>query len=183
VQGILTTSESIQLIVVQEKPLVNVSPDAVIVTNRRMIFYHPKLLGRFEFNDYLLIDLRNAHVKQGMMGSTFTAQHVSGRLLNMDWLPKAAAQRLYRLSQELEERARQSRIEMDLEYRRAGATNINIGQLPATQPFAQVPAAISAQPTGDDLVQRLETLKMMLDRGLITPEDYDRRKGEILREV
>jgi hypothetical protein len=177
VQGILTSSESVQLIVVQERPLVNFSPDAVVITNRRLIFYRPKLLGRFEFEDYLLIDLSNAHLKQSFLTSIFSAQHTSGRKLMMDWLPKAAAQRLYRLAQELEERARQARIELDLQARRAGATNINIGQMPGVTP------AISGPSTAGDPLQRLQTLKTMLDQGLITASDFENRKAEILKQI
>jgi len=181
VQGILTSSEVVHLIVVQERPLINFSPDAVVITNRRLIFCRPKLLGRFEFEDYLLIDLCNAHVKQSFFRSTFTARHTSGRQLMMDWLPKAAAQRLYRLAQELEERARLARIELDLQARRAGATNINIGQFPGQSD--QRSPAITGPSVGGDHFQRLGTLKAMLDNGLITEADFEARKSEILREL
>jgi hypothetical protein len=32
-------------------------------------------------------------------------------------------------------------------------------------------------------MKRLETLKVMLDKGLITPDDFERRKQEILSQI
>jgi hypothetical protein len=69
VQSIMTGQERVEFIVVQEKPLVNISPDAIVATNRRLIFYRPKLLGRFEFQDYLWFDLYNAHFQKNLLGA------------------------------------------------------------------------------------------------------------------
>lgn len=78
VQTILTSQEVIQYVAIQQKPLINIAPDAMIATNRRLIFFRSKILGRFEFQDYLWFDLSNAHVQQNLLGSVFTARHVSG---------------------------------------------------------------------------------------------------------
>ena len=180
VSSLLTTAERIQYIAVQKKPLVNIAPDAMVATTRRLIFYRPKLLGRYDFQDYPWLDLANAHITQNMLGAVFTAQHVSGQVLSMDYLPQVAAQTLYRLAQEWEEQARIERRNMQLEAARATASQINIGN-----PFGQSPpqAAASAAPSGGDLMQRLQTLKSMADGGLITPEEFAARKAEILQQV
>jgi PH (Pleckstrin Homology) domain-containing protein/uncharacterized protein DUF4339 len=98
VHGIITSCEQVQYIAVQQKPLLNVSPDVIVITNRRLIFYRPKLLGRFEFQDYQWFDVHNAHIQQNLMGATFMAQHTSGQVLTLDYLPKDAAQMLYRIA-------------------------------------------------------------------------------------
>jgi len=183
VRAVLTSQETIQYIAVQEKPLVNIAPDGIVVTERRLIFYRPKLLGRFEFQDYLWFDLHNAHFKQNLLGATFWAQHVSGQTITMDYLPKGAAEFLYRIAQEREEQARLRRHNLQMETMRAGATNVNVQtNVPATQP-APTPVSAIAVASGDDLMKRLETLKSMLDKGLITPDDFERRKQEILAQL
>jgi len=48
---------------------------------------------------------------------------------------------------------------------------------------AQAPAAASAGGGGNDVTARLGKLKTLLANDLITQEDYDRRKGEILAEI
>lgn len=180
VSGILTSSETIIHIAVQQKPLVNIAPDAVIATNRRLIFYRAKMLGRFEFQDFQWFDVHNAHIQQNLLGAVFTCRHSSGRVLSLDYLPKEAAQALYRLAQETEERARVARHELHLDTLRAGATNVNVGQPQAAPVMAQLTPSVDI---GNDIVKRLETLKSMLDKGLITSDDFERRKQEILSQV
>ncbi len=178
IQSILTSQEVIQYVAVQQKPLINLSPDAMIATNRRLIFFRAKLLGRFEFQDYQWFDLGNAHVQQNLLGSVFTARHVSGQILSMDYLPKESAAAIYRLSQEREEQARIARHQMHVDTIRAGASQVNVN---TNAPAA--PAAPSAAPPADDLIARLEKLKMMADKGLITMADFEKRKQEILAQL
>lgn len=179
VQAILTSQEIIQYVAVQQKPLVNIAPDALVATNRRLIFFRSKLLGRFEFQDYLWFDLSNAHVQQNLLGSVFSARHVSGQFLTMDYLPKESANALYRLAQEREEQARLARYQLHVDTMRAGAAQVNVQTnipAPAVAPSTPAPAA-------DDVVARLEKLKSMAEKGLITHADFEKRKQEILAQL
>jgi len=45
------------------------------------------------------------------------------------------------------------------------------------------PAAAPASPPADELVARLESLASLRDRGLITPEEYDTKKRDILERM
>ena len=183
VQGILTSQESVEYVAIQQKPLINVSPDAIVATNRRLIFYRPKMLGRFEFQDYQWIDLCNAHMQHNLMGAVFTAGHISGQTFSMDYLPKESAQALYRIAQEREEGARLQRQQVHLDHARAGAMQINVG-VPQSPVIAHTPAPPAAAATPQsDLVQRMQTLKTMLEQGLIDQADFDARKKEILASV
>lgn len=51
------------------------------------------------------------------------------------------------------------------------------------QPQAAAPAAAPAAPAGNDLVARLGKLKGLMDAGLISQEDFDAKKAEILSEI
>ncbi|WP_175135536.1 SHOCT domain-containing protein, partial [Achromobacter pulmonis] len=44
-------------------------------------------------------------------------------------------------------------------------------------------AAAGAAASGGDPVQRLQQLKDLLDKGLITPADYDTAKAEVLKKL
>lgn len=181
VTGILTSQEVIQYVAVQQKPLVNIAPDAMIATNRRLIFYRPKLLGRYEFADYMWYDLANAHIQQNLLGAVFTARHASGQVLSMDYLPKESAQAIYRLSQEREEQAKLARHQVQLDTMRAGATQVNVGNMPQAAPAAMPgPTPANAQA---DIMQRMQTLKMMFDQGMITQQDFETRKQQILASI
>ncbi len=181
IQSILTPGEEIRYMAVQKKP-VALKQDAVVATTKRLIFYRPKMLGRFDFQDYLWRDLADAHMVQGLIGSTFSAQHVSGEKISMDYLSKEGTTAIYRIAQEMEEQAFHLRRQMHIEEKAAGAANISVNapaQQAAPQP-APAPASTGGQ---DDLVARLGKLKAMFENDLITQEDFDRRKAEILAEL
>ena len=56
--GIIMSGETIEYMAVQKKPAVNISPDGVALTNKRIIFCRPKNLGfSMEFSDYVWKDV------------------------------------------------------------------------------------------------------------------------------
>ena len=178
VTPILTSGETIRFIAVQKKPVVNIKPDAIVATDRRLIFFRAKMLGRFDFSDYLWRELKDAHLTQGILRSTFTATHTDGRVVSMDYLSKEAATRIYRLAQEKEEAAIEERRRRQMEETRAGAAQIAI-----QTNVGGDGSGVSAPVVKGDLTQRLMTLKSMLDNGLITKEEFDSRKQSILDEI
>ncbi|WP_241135288.1 SHOCT domain-containing protein, partial [Achromobacter xylosoxidans] len=54
---------------------------------------------------------------------------------------------------------------------------------PAPGAAAGAAAAGAAAGAGADPVQRLQQLKDLLDKGLITPADYDTAKAEVLKKL
>ena len=67
-------------------------------------------------------------------------------------------------------------------------TGIGLG-VGAGLPFANsmakavMPAITTAQPPASSSVERLQAIKMMFDNGLITQEEYNSKKGEILASL
>jgi len=170
--GILTTDEEVLYIAVQKKPVVNVSPDSVLLTNRRMVICRPKLLGGFEFEDYLWRDIGDVHLKEGLIGATLTIMTVAGKQLVIDYLPKAQARRAYSISQEMEEKVLEERRRRDLEDKRAAAGGVVLQQAPGLTGSAK-----------EDPLQVLTKLKQLLDAGLITQTEYDSKKTEVLSRM
>ncbi len=173
VTDLLTSGESVEFICMQAKP-VAIKADAVVVTNKRLMVCHPKMLGRFEFEDMLWRELGDAHIKENIIGSTFTMKHHSGKVVEIGMLSKPDARQLYRIAQEREEEAEETRRKREMEERSAGAMNITMA---APQTSAPPP-----EPANDP-VARLSKLKQMLDAGLIDQADFDKRKAEILSEL
>lgn len=170
VQQILTSGEEILYIAVQ-KPLMSLSPDSAVLTNKRFIVYRPTLLGGANFQDYIWRDLHDAHLSEGMIKSTFTLQTAKGLLLSVGDLPKAQARKLYSFAQEMEERVREERRTRDMEEKRAAAGGI---VLQGGLPTAPAPAP------QEDPMQKLKKLKDMSDAGLITAQEYETKKADIL---
>ena len=175
--GILTTNEEVRYIAVQKKPVVNVSPDSVLLTNKRIVICKPRLLGGFEFEDYIWRDVGSVHLKEGLMGSTLSVKTVANKQIVVDYLPKAQARKTYSIAQEMEERVREERRQHDLEAKRAAA-----GGVVVQAPLQHSPVPVVA-PVKEDPMQVLSKLKNLLDAGLITQAEYDNKKSEVLARM
>ena len=176
--GLLMKGEIVEYIAVQKKPAVNLSPDCVALTTKRIIFCRPKNLGlSMEFQDYLWKDIHDCHMKENMFGAEFTLRNIKGVVNRIDYLPKNQARKLYTFAQEQEEIQREYRRQLDLEDKRAAAGNITLstGQNASAAP---VNAAIE-----DDPMASLKKLKSLLENDLITQQEFDTKKAEILARL
>lgn len=176
VQQILTTGETVIYVAVQKKPVVNLAPECVVLTNRRFIVYRAKLLGQVSFEDHPWRDLQDVKLGENFLGATLTFVRVSGAAVVVDHLPKAQARRLYAHAQEMEERVREERRERELEDKRAAAGGVVLSGL--TGGGAAAPATPASDP-----VQRLKTLKEMHDAGLITAGEFEAKRAEIIAKM
>jgi Bacterial PH domain/Short C-terminal domain len=178
VSQLLTQGEEIAYIAVQ-KPIVALTPDSVVLTNKRFILYRPKLLGRVDFHDHIWRDLRDAKLDEGILMSNFSITNMAGEVLTMDSLPKVQARKVYAYAQQMEEFVHEERRIRDMEEKRAAAGGISIAGMGGMS----APAAQTAPPPKEDPVQVLGKLKQLLDAGLITQQEYDTKKNDILSRM
>ena len=126
--GILMTDEELIYIAVQKKPAINISPDSVAITNKRIIFCRPKNLGlSMEFQDFIWRDMKDSNLKENMLGSTLTVKTINNITYTLDYLPKTQARRVYSYCQEQEEIQNEIRRQREIEVIKASAGNINLG--------------------------------------------------------
>jgi hypothetical protein len=180
VQEFCTSSEEIKYIAVQKKTLgINFSPDCIALTSKRVIIIRPKSFGfSLDFQDYSWMNIADIHMKEGMLSATITVKTLSGESDSMDDIPKAQARKLYRFGQEMEESKKEERRQRDLEDKRAAAGGgivINTG--------ATAPAAAPAAAPVEDPMEKLTKLKSMLDMGILTQEEFDAKKADILSKM
>lgn len=175
VNELLTTGEEIEYVAVQKKPAVNLSPDCIALTNKRVIFCRPKTLGlSMVFDDYLWKDVADCHMKEGVLGATFLVNTIKKQMVKMDYLPKNQARKLYRFAQEREEEMVEYRRERELENARAAAGGIVI------QPEATPLQATEKKTPEADPMEALTKLKQLFENDLLTQAEFDTKKAEIL---
>jgi len=167
---LLTQGEELRYIAVQKKPVINVFPMCIVLTTRRFIIYKPELMGQAQFEDYIWRDLKDVDLKEDVIGSTVTLKTVDDKELSVGYLPKTQARRIYAIAQEMEEAMLEERRRREMEEKRAAAGGI---YFPGSDAGA---GAISRE----DPVEVLKRLKRLLDAGLITQQEYDSKKEEIL---
>ncbi len=176
--GLLMSGEEVEYIAVQKKPAVNLSPDCIALTNKRIIFCRPKNLGfSMEFQDYIWKDIYDCHMKEGVFGAEFSLKTIKGVLNKIDYLPKNQARKLYTVAQEQEEKQREYRRQLELEDKRAAAGSINVST--ATQPQQFTKPIQEA----DDPLAALQKLKTLLENNLIEQSEFDAKKSEILSRL
>jgi len=200
---LLTTGEEIIYIATQKKPLVNILPDCVALTNKRILFFTPANLGlSIKFVDFVWKDVIDVFIKEEIIGAVFSAKTTNGAEMGVDYLPKVQARKLYQYAQERKEEEREARRLRDLEEKRAESGSFNFEHqqsAPATpvhQPEPQPepvytappvavapPPPVHEEPKKDELTEKLKKLRVLFDNGLISQDEYNAKKLELLSDL
>lgn len=195
---LLTTGEEIAYIAVQKKPLVNLLPDCIALTNKRILFFTPANLGlSIKFIDFVWKDIVDVFTKEEIIGAIFSVKTTNGAEMGVDYLPKVQARKLYQYAQERKEAEREARRLRDLEEKRAesGAMQFEtpVAFAQPVQPVAQpepvaIPQIIHEEPVAippkpDELTEKLKKLRTLFDNGLISQEEYNSKKLELLNDL
>lgn len=190
---LLTTDEEILYIAVQKKPMVNISPDCVALTNKRVFFFSSANLGlSMKFVDFVWKDVVDVQIKEEILGAVFSIKTLNKAEMSVDYLPRVQARKLYQYGQDRKETEREERRQRDLEEKRAASGSIQIEtvkpapiELPVYEPYTVVePESIKPieEPKPDELTEKLKKLKSLFDSGLISQEEYNQKKMELLSD-
>ncbi|TGD57677.1 PH domain-containing protein [Flavobacterium humi] len=100
-ETLLMKNEEVGYIGVQKKPAITVFPDSIVVTNKRIIMCKPKNLGlSMDFVDYDWDDIAGVFVKENILGSEFSFSTQTELVINIDYIPKNQARKLYTFAKE-----------------------------------------------------------------------------------
>lgn len=171
---ILTPTEEILYIAMQNATALSIRKDSVVATNNRIIGFSPGVLGRVSFNDFLWQDVVDVSMRQGMLSTEIVISTAAGKH-DVGAIDKEQAKRLYGIAQQMEQEWREKRRVRDMEEARAKAGGVYMGAMPGVAP-APVAAPI------DDPVSKLAKAKAMLDQGLISDIEYEALKAKVLAE-
>jgi hypothetical protein len=206
-ENLLMSNEEVGYIAVQKKPAVTILPDSIVVTNKRIILCKPKNLGlSMEFVDYDWDDISASFVKEGILGADFTFTTKSELTHTVDYLPKTQARKLYTFAKEqldllknpkvatpVVEEVKQLEPEVKAEEiveEIATEEVTNFAEImPATTFSTFEETKVETQSSTerklsemsqDELFEKLQNYKKLLDNGLILQGEYDIFKKEIL---
>ncbi len=180
VSELLTKDEAMEYIAVQKKLVVNISPDAVVLTNKRIIFVQPSLFG-MKFQDFPWREVQDVHMSEQMIGATLTCRTTTGVNVALDSIPKKQARKVYSYAQNVEEQAYDKRQQVELEKMRASAGGIVLHAPTAASQTSPAPQQSSA--TTDDPMAALAQLKKLREADLISDEEFAAKKSEILARL
>src|ERR1700744_6092626 len=82
---LLTTGEETLYIAVQKKPVVNLFPDCIAITNKRVLFFTPANLGlSIKFIDFVWKDIVDFYTKEEIIGAIFSVKTTNGAEMGVD---------------------------------------------------------------------------------------------------
>ena len=177
VSQLLTRGEQVIYIAVQKALTYDPTPEIVVLTNRRFMHYRQNLMGSAQFTDYIWRELKEAKLEEGVMRATLTLFAANGETLRIDNLVKEQARRLYAIAQEMEENVREELRLRAMEEKRAEAGGVYLPGM-----MGAMGAGSTAAPA-DEPLQALSKLKQLMEAGLITAEEFEAKKKEILARL
>nr|WP_314898314.1 PH domain-containing protein [uncultured Flavobacterium sp.] len=206
---LLMKNEEIGYIAVQKKPAITVLPDSIVMTNKRIIICQPKNLGlSMNFIDYTWDEVEGTFVKENILGSEFSFTTRTNMEVSIDYIPKIQARKIFTYAKEqldiLKGGAVSNATIID-EVVVAPIEEVEIIEemeteevtsfaeiMPVTPPVYNMEneqfntSAETPKENGlsglsqDELFEKLQNYKKLLDNGLILQGEYDAFKKEIL---
>lgn len=201
-ENLLMSNEEVGYIAVQKKPAVTILPDSIVVTNKRIILCKPKNLGlSMEFVDYDWDDVAGAFVKENILGAEFSFATKTDLNISLDYLPKTQARKLYTFAKEQldllknpivsktespsVEPIEETPIEETETEEVTNFADLVPSQTTVYEPIQETSATENSNIglTQDQLFEKLQNYKKLLDNGLIMQGEYDNFKKEILSQM
>lgn len=221
---LLMKSEEVGYIGVQKKPALNVFPDSVVLTDKRVIICKPKNLGlSMGFTDYDWETIVAPMVKENLLGSEFSFVTKTDATITIDYLPKNQAKKLYTFAKEqlelrknlltkaIDNLAESVQAEVIVEKSNflEEAELIKVEDVKEFSDFLDEPRKLMessnfkteapeiifdkeekeienktlSQFSKDELFEKLQNYKKLLDNGLIHQSEYDSLKNEVLKYI
>lgn len=191
-RDLLTSGEAIVYLAIQKKPAVTLIPDCIAVTNKRLIFCIPGNLGlTTNFINFTWEDIKEVSFKEEFFGSKFIAVPQRGENVAIDYIPKVQARKLYQFSNEQLEKQKELNRNTNFEERKpisepaddpeyASYTEIEKEDLPYLSQHSSPEPAPEAD---DEVTLKLKRLKSLFEKQLITQEEYESKKADILSQL
>lgn len=203
VSDMLTPGEQVVYLAVQKKPAVTLIPDSIVVTDKRLIFCKPGNLGlTTNFDIYSWRDIKQVSFKEEFFGAKFTAVPSQGENLTVDYIPKVQARKLYQFCNQQLDREKEQERERTLQREKAlksqnetetkpvieenlhrGFEAPSVPVQPSVQDAPSVPAPEIAKSLEDEITQKLQKLRGLYEKQLITQEEYEAKKADILSQL
>ncbi|MFC5682501.1 PH domain-containing protein [Flavobacterium sp. MAHUQ-51] len=200
---LLMKNEEIGYIAVQKKPAITVFPDSIVLTNKRIILCQPKNLGlSMDFIDYTWDQVEGTFVKENILGSEFSFSTKTEMTVSIDYIPKIQARKMFTFAKEQLDILKQGAVTNPPAVPEAAVEEIEEMETEEVTNFAEIiPATVPdfslekeefhnpipvtkdnglAGLTQDELFEKLQNYKKLLDNGLILQGEYDAFKKEIL---
>jgi len=185
----LTANEELIYMAVQKKPAVNLLPDCIAVSNKRIFYCEPGNFGiTMNFKDISWKNVKEVSSKEEIFGSKFICVPLHGENIITEYIPKVQARKLYQAAYEQLENFKEQQRQTELDERRSAPSPVTVNAVapePEEEPTVSFSAPVTPPPAPveepeDETTLKLRKLKSLYDKHLITQEEYEAKKADIL---
>lgn len=185
----LSSNEELIYLAVQKKPAVNLLPDCIAVSTKRIFYCEPGNFGiTMNFKDISWKSIKEVSFKEEFFGSKFICVPQHGENIITEYIPKVQARKLYQAAYEQLENFKEQLRHNEMEERRASPSPVTVNAVaeepmpvPMKDPEVSIPQMpLHLEEPEDETTLKLRKLKMLYDKQLITQEEYEAKKADIL---
>ena len=177
-KGFLAPGERV-LCALKQRMIALEKPKYIIVTDKRVIYLDRKLLGRYEVIDFPYRRLKDVWFRFGKLGSKFILEREDGRVVELEWLKKDGALEVLNAIRKALQAVAVEPVSIEKRKKLIGEEWF------IRKPKEVISRAVitSRGEPEEDVVEKLRKLKTLLDEGLITKEEYEEKRKELLSKL
>ena len=159
-------------------------PKWLIITSKRIVYYDQKIFGRYELRDFPYSKIELILCRVGLFATLFYVRKEGGEELRIPWLKKMEIRSVF---ETIYNALNKVAIEpISIKKRKFFIGEEFILEKPAEVVSRMAMASGKAWPTegeAESIEERLRKLKELLEKGLITREEYEHHRKRILESI
>ena len=185
-RDMLTTGEDVIYLAIQKRPALTLIPDCIAVTNKRIVFCIPENLGlTTAYKTFPWAEVKQVSFKEEFFGSKFITLPQRGENVAIDFIPKVQARKLYQFCNEQLEKVKTF---PGFEEKISVLQNENIGDdyasyIEVVENNNPVINGEKIAESEDEITLKLQKLKTLHEKQLISQDEYENKKAEILSRL
>lgn len=185
INDLLTSGEEVLYLAVQKKPAVNLMPDSIAITNKRIFYCEPGNLGlTMNFKDISWKNIKEVSFKEEFFTSKFICVPMQGENIVTEFIPKVQARKLHQAANEQLELFKELLRQQKLEENRASSSSLQVNTPIISEELAEsIQPLVSSPEPEDETTLKLRKLKTLFEKHLITSEEYEAKKAELLDQL
>ena len=188
-KDLLIFGEELIYLAVQKKPAINLTPNSIVISNKRIFYCQPSNWGlTMNFKDIAWKNIKEVSFKEEFFTSKFICVPQQGQSIVTGFIPKLQTRKLYQAATQQLEAYKELLRQQLLEENKAPNRLFNNTSNPqAGQTLEDVPAIsqtkLQTDEIEDETTAKLRKLKNLFDKQLINKDEYESKKAAILNNL
>lgn len=180
-RDMLQADEQIIYLAIQKRPGVTINPDSIAVSSKKLIFCIPENLGlTTNYITFNWADVKEVSFKEGFLGSKFIMIPQRGENVAIDYIPKVQARKLFQFCNEQLEKHKVANPGIGSVMQNENLMDDYASYLEVSDDSAN---DAHIDKSNDDLAEKLQKLKVLFEKQLISQAEYERKKADILSQL